>query len=161
MLWVILQKLSSHGVYPLGYLRFVGLNEGTRIVYSERNLPFEQRHANHQVFYSNLQHQFANVTLYLLLLLPDQWLLDADLDIGGCCPGDLFMNFRSLAAVMGLLSASSAIICFFSARHFSCFCKSLIGFLRFCFAIFNLFLESSSSFLFVFLVKYIFKNIFS
>ena len=63
------------------------------------------------------------------------------------------MNFRSLAAFLGLLSASYAIICFFSARRFRCFCESLIRFICFCFATSNLFLESSSSFLFSGAVK--------
>ena len=59
------------------------------------------------------------------------------------------MNFRSLAAFVGLLSASSAIISFFSARHFGCFCKLLIRFLSLFFTSFNLLLEFSSSFLFL------------
>ena len=70
-----------------------------------------------------------------------------------CHPGNLFIKFQSLASFIGLLSASSAIICFFSARRFRYFCKSLIRFLSFCFVIFNLFLESSGSFLFSGVVK--------
>ena len=71
----------------------------------------------------------------------------------GCRPGDLLTNFRSLTAFAGPLSASSAIICFFSARRFRCFCESLIRFLSFCFTTFNLFLEFCSSFLFSGVVK--------
>ena len=70
-----------------------------------------------------------------------------------CCSGDLFMNFRSLAEFLGLLSASSAIICFFSSQRFRCSCESLIRFLSFYFVTFNLFLKSSSSFLFSGFVK--------
>ena len=54
---------------------------------------------------------------------------------------------------MGLLPVSSAIIYFFSARRFRCFCESLIRFLSFCSATFNLCLGSSSSFLFSCVVK--------
>ena len=71
----------------------------------------------------------------------------------GCHPAYFFMNFRSLAVFMGLLSASSAIIYFFSEWCFHSFCESLIRFLSFCFTSFNLFLESSSSFLFLGVVK--------
>ena len=59
---------------------------------------------------------------------------------------------------MRSLSASSGIICFFSARRFGFFCQSLVRFLSFCFTTFNFFLESSSSFLFSGVVKPEFFN---
>ena len=46
------------------------------------NLPSGEPYANHQGFYMNLKHQFTYASLHLLLLLPDLWLLDVDLDIG-------------------------------------------------------------------------------
>ena len=59
-----------------------GINKGTRLVDWERNHPSVEWHANHQAFYMNLKHQFACASLHLFLLLSDQQLLDADLDIG-------------------------------------------------------------------------------
>ena len=58
------------------------------------------------------------------------------------------MNFFSLTAFVGHLPASSAVVCFFSARRFLSFSGSLIKLPSFCFASFNLIFESSSSLLF-------------